>query len=79
MGWAYFVAWIVLSVVAYVLTPKPKIENQPPAGLGDIKAPTAEEGREIPVLFGTRDLEAPNVVWYGDLRTMAIRKKGGKK
>lgn len=57
----------------------PKPQSQPPAGLGDIKAPTAEEGREIPVLFGTRDLRAPNVVWYGDLKTVAIKKKGGKK
>lgn len=79
MGWTYFVYWIVTAVLAYALTPRPKIENQPPAGLGDIQAPTAEEGREIPVLFGTRDLDAPNCVWYGHLRVIPIRKKGGKK
>lgn len=77
MAWFYVIVWVVALVAAYAMTPKP--QSQPPAGLGDIKAPTAEEGREIPVLFGTRDLDSPNVVWYGDLRSVAIRKKGGKK
>lgn len=75
--WWYLAVFVVALVAAYALGPKP--QSQPPAGLGDIQAPTAEEGREIPVLFGTRDLRGPNVVWYGHLRTVAIRKKGGKK
>ena len=75
--WWYIAVFVVALVVAYAMAPKP--QSQPPAGLGDIQAPTAEEGREIPVLFGTRRLKGPNVVWYGDLRTEAIRKKGGKK
>lgn len=75
--WWYIAVFIVALVVSYAMAPKP--QSQPPAGLGDIKAPTAEEGREIPVLFGTRDLEGPNVVWYGHLKTVAIKKKGGKK
>ena len=75
--WWYIVVFIVALVVAHATAPKP--QSQPPAGLGDIQAPTAEEGREIPVLFGTRRLKGPNVVWYGDLRTEAIRKSGGKK
>jgi len=77
MAWVYLAYFVVSLVISSALTPKPK--SQPPAGLGDIKAPTAEEGREIPVLFGTRDIEGPNGVWYGDLRTVAIRSKGGKK
>lgn len=77
MAWIYAIVFVVALVAAYAMMPKP--QSQPPPGLGDIKAPTAEEGREIPVLFGTRDLESPNVVWYGDLRTVAIKKKGGKK
>lgn len=75
--WWYIAVFIVSLVVSYAMMPKP--QSQPPAGLGDINVPTAEEGREIPVLFGTRVLYGPNVVWYGDLRTEAIRKKGGKK
>lgn len=75
--WWYIAVFAVALVVAYAYAPKP--QSQPPAGLGDVKVPTAEEGREIPVLFGTRYIEGPNVVWYGDLKTVAIRKKGGKK
>ena len=75
--WWYLVVFIVALVVSYSLAPKP--ETRPPAGLDEIQAPTAEVGREIPVLFGRRKLEGPNVVWYGHLRTVAIKKKGGKK
>ena len=75
--WWYLVVFIVALVVSYSMVPKP--ETRPPAGLDEIQAPTAEVGREIPVLFGRRKLEGPNVVWYGHLRTVAIKKKGGKK
>lgn len=47
--------------------------------LSDVDAPTAEEGRPIPVVFGTVLLRGANVVWYGDLEAEPIRKKGGKK
>lgn len=77
MVWWYIVVFIVALVAAYSMMPKP--QSQPPAGLGDFQVPTAEEGREIPVLFGTRDVSGPNVVWYGDLKVVPIRKKGGKK
>lgn len=75
--WQQIIVFIVALVVGYAMRPKPK--TSPPAGLDEIRAPTASDGREIPVLFGTRDIASPNVVWYGKLRTVAIRKKGGKK
>jgi len=75
--WWFVAVFVVSLVVAYATMPKP--QNAKPAGFDELKAPTAEEGREIPVLFGTRDINAPNVVWYGDLRTVAIKSKGGKK
>jgi hypothetical protein len=76
MWWlvAVFVATLVL---AYAFMPKP--QTQKPPGMNEVQAPTAEVGREIPVLFGTRDIEGPNVVWYGDIRLVAIKSKGGKK
>lgn len=76
MFW-YVVVWVAALAAAYSMMPKP--QSQPPAGLGDINVPTAEEGREIPVLFGTRDIDGPNVVWYGHFKAVAVRKKGGKK
>lgn len=73
----FIIVFIVALVLAVAYMPKP--QTQKPAGFDEIQAPTAEEGREIPVLFGTRDVNGPNVVWYGDLQTVAIKKKGGKK
>jgi len=74
----WFIAvFVVALVVAYATMPKP--QSTPPPGLNELNVPTAEEGREIPVLFGTRELNAPNVVWYGDIQLVPIKKKGGKK
>ena len=75
--WAFIAGFVIALVASYALTPKP--QNAPPAGLNEIKAPTAEEGREIPVLFGCREIKSANVVWYGHLKTKAIKSSGGKK
>lgn len=73
MGWEYIIYIIIaLIVVSMLLAPKP--QNEPPAGLDKIQAPTAEEGLEIGVLFGTRELKGPNVVWYGDLDATPVKK-----
>lgn len=78
MAWWFFLgAWVASYAISAYLGPKP--QSAKPAALGDFNVPTAESGREIPVLFGTRDISGPNVVWYGDFRTEAVRKKGGKK
>lgn len=71
---AFFVGVLVM---AFAFMPKP--QTQKPPGMNEIQAPTAEVGREIAVLFGTREIEGPNVVWYGDVRLVAIKSKGGKK
>lgn len=75
--WLQVILWVVTAIISYALTPKPK--GPKAAGLSDFQVPTAEIGREIPVLFGTRDITGPNVVWYGDLKTKAVKAKGGKK
>ena len=74
IGW-----WVATAVLAYALRPKPVNQTPTPATIEDFEAPTAEDGREIPVLFGTREVQGPNVVWYGDLRTEAIKAEVGKK
>lgn len=48
----------------------------PPA---TVTAATITLGNSIPVLFGTRDINTPNVTWYGDIATAAVKQKGGKK
>ena len=77
--WNLILTWVVTAVIAYALRPKPTITTPTPATIEEFEAPTAEDGREIPVLFGTREVQGPNVVWYGDLRTEAIKQKQGKK
>ena len=47
----------------------------PSAKIGDFTVPAATDGKEIPVLFGTREVVQPNVVWYGDLKTRPITER----
>jgi hypothetical protein len=68
---------IVASFVAAALAPKPP--RPKPASLEDFDVPTAEEGRPIPVVFGTVEITGSNVLWYGDLKSEEIRESGGKK
>jgi len=77
--WVYLVLFIISTVLSYVLAPKPADMNAAPASLKDFSVPTAEEGRPIPVVFGTVVIREPNVVWYGDLYARPIKSKGGKK
>jgi hypothetical protein len=80
MVWWWVVAFVAAAVVSYSLAPKPP-EQRPPA-VRDVEVPTAEAGKPIPVVFGTILLKSPNIVWYGDLKYKAIKKKsggGGKK
>jgi hypothetical protein len=71
------VIMIIAIIVAVALAPKPP---QPkPNALADFDAPTAEEGKPYCKVFGEAVIRDPNVIWYGDLSSEAIRKKGGKK
>lgn len=61
--WQVVVA-IAISVIAYLLTPKPKPPK--PEAARQLEVPTAEAGRPIPVLFGTMTIKDPNILNYGD-------------
>ena len=77
MFWVQLILLVVSMIVSYALAPKPP--KPAPAALKDFDIPVAEQGRPIPVVFGTVMLTGANVMWYGDLRTTAIQTKGGKK
>lgn len=78
MQWLIYIAvLLVATFVSYALAPKPP--KPKPASLSDFDIPIAEEGRPIPVVFGTILVTGPNVLWYGDLRTKAIKSSSGKK
>lgn len=80
-AWINFVIQIaivvVAAVVAIAMAPKPPIPK--PAALSDFDVPTAEECRPIAKVFGTVLIRDPNNLWYGDLSSEPIKKKGGKK
>ena len=75
---AFFMTLLLYAAV-FVLTellrPKPDIEGAKPGGLGDFSFPTAQEGRAVPIIWGTVRLNGPNLGWYGDLRTKSIKEK----
>lgn len=77
--WLLAAVFVVSAVVSYAVASltMPSVSTPPrkPAGLGDFNVPTAEEGREIPVVFGTVEQHSPNIVWYGDLKTTNVLKE----
>ena len=62
-----------LFIVAELLKPDPSFEDARAAGLGDFNFPTATESRQIPVVWGTALVKAPNVIWFGDLFANEIK------
>lgn len=69
---------VVLFVASMLLASRGLLRggDRPKAvGLEDIDVPTADEGRVIPILFGTRDLKSANCVWYGNLHVYQVRQR----
>jgi len=69
---AYVVVMLIVAAISYHQAMR--AQRMSNAMAGKVTAPTAEEGREISVLFGTRVIDAPNVVWYGDIVAEPIQK-----
>lgn len=57
---------VTLSVLAYIIAPKPK-QEKPEAQ--DLQEPKAEAGKPIPVVFGTKTVSGLNILWYGEKTT----------
>lgn len=70
--WLMFLLFVGSIIIGELLKPKPQFTNAKPAGLGDFTFPTAQEGRPIPVVWGTAKIMGPNLVWYGNLATVPI-------
>jgi hypothetical protein len=66
---------VVSAVLSYVLQPGPP---KPPgaSALEDFEAPTVDDGRPIPIVFGTVFVRGPNIVWYGSLSHTSRKKEG---
>lgn len=72
MGWELVIYALVAFAISYALAPKPPQPALP--AVGEIEAPTAEEGRPLGVVFGTVWVSGPNVVFYGDTSVEPIQK-----
>lgn len=68
--WIYCAVFVVALVAQYALSYYQEESipstNAKASDSGGVSAPTAAEGGEIPVLFGTREIGNANVVWWGD-------------
>ncbi len=68
---------LFFTAVAALLAPRPQPPK--PSDLDDFNIPMVREGTEVGKIYGTVWIKNPHVVWYGDLRTEAIKSKSGKK
>jgi|AntAceMinimDraft_6_1070360.scaffolds.fasta_scaffold107734_1 hypothetical protein len=74
----YVVGAIVLAVITVFLMPKPP-PGPKPSTVSDVRVPITEEGEEVGAVYGTVWITAPQIVWYGDFSSKAIKSEGGKK
>jgi hypothetical protein len=64
---------VATTVIGILMRPQ---NNGPIASsLGDFQYPTAEEGRAIPVAFGTVKISGGNTVWWGDLLVQPVKQR----
>lgn len=78
--WTYVVVWVIAIVASYYAAQRKARGGEPqPGQIGDQNIPIASMDAPIPVVFGTRILSQPNVIWWGDATVEPIRRKGGKK
>ena len=74
--WIYYVIMLVISILSYVLRPKPPTPK--PALLEEFDLPSPDEGTAQRVIFGERRKKQWEVLWYGNMRTDRIRTSSGK-
>lgn len=71
--WVVLFQIAVLVAISYGAAALSRKDDQQKLEPSDqIDVPTAVEGRPVGVLFGTKKIKGPNVVWYGDVSTTAI-------
>ena len=75
--WVVYAIILIISIASYV-TARKAANQDTQSTAGDLQVTTAEEGKTIPVVFGTC-WRGHNVVKYGDISTEAVKAKGGKK
>jgi hypothetical protein len=72
----YIIVLIASVVISYLLAPS--LSQKGPTA-GELQAAMVDSSNPVPVLFGTRRIDASNCVWYGDVSTTEIKSCSGKK
>lgn len=78
MGFIWSIIILLASSVLEGLLQKKPVAPKP-AALADFQIPQITEDTPQPVVFGDCWTQSWQVLWYGDLRSVAIKAKGGKK
>ena len=74
----YIIVLVLSVIISYLLAPS--MSQQQGQTAGELQAATVDSSSPVPVLFGTRRIDASNCVWYGDVSATPITKcEGGKK
>ena len=70
----YLVTSIAFSLASAYLAKGPDPRTPKSGTLEDFDFPTIDQTRKVQVIFGKVRQKDPNIVWYGDLKSTAIRK-----
>jgi hypothetical protein len=70
---------ILFTVASAYLAYKAQPKGADAGTLDDLGNPRADEGSEIPKVFGTMTISNPQVVWFGDLKTSPIVEVGARR
>ena len=76
--------WILVGVISAMFFTAAVVMlmgGKPPPQAPDtpLSAPSIEEGRNIPVLFGSRMIKSPSIAWWGDVNIVKVEVPGGGK
>lgn len=80
-AWINFLWGIGLLIASYAIQVliTPKTDPVKPSSLEDFDFPQFEEGTPQSVIFGDCWTEDQFILWYGNMRTSAIKSSGNKK
>ncbi len=67
----FLIFWAISFIAGQLLR---ATQKQPKPPKGEVEAPQAEEGTQIPAIFGTVKI-APNTLWFGDVDAVPVKKR----
>lgn len=68
--WTALLVGLAIQFAGYLLIPKPRISR--PEAPKDFDSPTSSVGRPVPAIFGEHEVQAVNVLIYGEKSTQEV-------